>query len=65
MGCQSDPNHGLLMGAIVHMLGLIKVDAEEAEEGKSWADVNDLWKVGAYICILTAASLRGHEEFLR
>jgi hypothetical protein len=20
MGCQSDPNHGLLMGAIVHLL---------------------------------------------
>jgi hypothetical protein len=26
-------------------------------------DANKLWKVGAYICILTAASLKGHEGF--
>jgi hypothetical protein len=31
MGCQSDPNQGLFMGAVVHLLGLIRVDAEEAE----------------------------------
>jgi hypothetical protein len=61
MGYQSDPNHGLLMGAIVHMLGLIRAYTEEAEEVESWADANELWKVGAYICILTAALLRGHE----
>jgi len=27
------------------------------------ADANYLWKVGAYVCVLTAASLRGHEGF--
>jgi hypothetical protein len=27
------------------------------------ADANELWKVGAYVCTLTAASLRGHEGF--
>jgi hypothetical protein len=43
---------------VVHMLGLIKAHAKEAEEGDSQADANELWKVGAYICILTAASLR-------
>jgi hypothetical protein len=32
MGCQSDPNHGLLIGAIIHLLGLVKANAEGAEE---------------------------------
>jgi hypothetical protein len=63
MGCQSDPNHGLLMGAIVHLLGLMKADAEEAEEFGLELDANKLWKVGAYVCVLTAASLRGHESW--
>ena len=26
-------------------------------------DANKLWKIGAYVCILTAAWLRGHEGF--
>ncbi len=43
------------------MLGLIKADAEEVEEGESWAYANELWKVGAHICILMAALPRGHE----
>jgi hypothetical protein len=63
MGCQSDPNHGLLMGAIVYLLGLMRADAEEAEEGGCNSDTNKLWKVGAYDCILTAASLQGYEGF--
>jgi hypothetical protein len=25
------------------------------------AEADELWKVGAYVCILTAASLRGHK----
>jgi hypothetical protein len=56
MGC-------LLMEAIVHLLILIKEDAEEAEEEGSTLDANELWKVGAYICVLTAALLHGHEGF--
>ena len=62
MGCQSDPNHGLLMGTIVHLLDLIRINAEEAEN-ISVLESNKLWKGGAYVCILTAASLRGHEGF--
>ena len=27
------------------------------------AEADELWKVGAYVCILTAASLRGHKGF--
>ena len=61
MGCQSDPNHGLLMETIIHLLILIKEDAEEAEVEGLTLDANELWKVGAYICILTAALLHGHE----
>jgi hypothetical protein len=63
MGCQSDPNHGLLMGAIIHLLGLMKTNAEEAEEFGLELDANKLWKVGAYVCVLTAASLWGHKGF--
>jgi hypothetical protein len=63
MGCQSNPDHGLLVGAIVHMLELIKADAVEAEEEGLLMDTNKMWKVGAYICILTTASLQGHEGF--
>ncbi len=53
----------LLMGAIVHFLDLIRIDAEEAEEAGSVVEANELWKGGAHVCILTAASLRGHEGF--
>jgi hypothetical protein len=63
MGCQSQPNHGLLVGAIVHLLALIDEDAKEAEGLGMRADANKLWKVGAYVCTLTAALLRRHESF--
>ena len=61
MGFQSRPNHGLLMGAITHLLGLIELDASEAEALGSVEAANELWKIGAYICVLTAALLRGQE----
>ncbi len=63
MGLQSQLNHGLLIGAIVHLLELINEDAKEAERLGDSAGTNKLWKVGAYICLLTAASLHGHEGF--
>jgi hypothetical protein len=63
MRCQSQSNHGLLVGAIVHLSALINEDAKEAERLGMRADANKLWKVGAYVCTLTAASLRGHEGF--
>ena len=63
MGSQAEPNHGLLIGAIVYVLSLIAEDAREAEGAGFTTDANDLWKVGAYVCILTSAFLRGHEGF--
>ena len=63
MGCQSRPNHGLLIRATIQLLKLIREDANEATRMDAVAEANELWKVGAYVCILTAASLRGHEGF--
>jgi hypothetical protein len=57
MGCQSQPIHGVLVGAIVHLLALIEEDAKEAERLGYKTDANELWKAGAYVCVLTAASL--------
>ncbi len=63
MGSQSKPNRGLLMGAIVYLLSLLTLDAQEAEEAGFHGDVNNLWRVGAHVCILAAAGLWGHEGF--
>jgi hypothetical protein len=63
MGCQSQPNHGLLMGAIVYLLQLMAEDAKEVEQLGANSDANKLWKVGAYVCMLTIASLGQHEGF--
>jgi hypothetical protein len=63
MGSQSQPNHGLLIGAVVHLLDLMETGAREAWETGLIAEANELWKKGAYICTLTAASLQGHEGF--
>jgi hypothetical protein len=63
MGCQSQPNHGLLIGAIIHLLKLVKEDTQEAKEMGLTMVVNELWKIGAYLCTLMAASLQGHEAF--
>ncbi len=63
MRSQSQPNHGLLIGAIVHLLKLIKMDAQEANEAGSVAVANKLWKVGTYICILTVTLHCGHKGF--
>jgi hypothetical protein len=63
MGSQAQPNHGLLIGAIIRLLEIIDEEAKEAARVDSIAEANELWKVGAYVCILTAGSLRGHEGF--
>jgi len=63
MGSQAQPDQAVRMGAIVHLLYLIKADALSAEESGYASDANYLWKVGAYVCVLTAASLRGHKGF--
>ena len=36
-------------------------DTRKADRLGLHADANKLWKVGAYVCTLTAASLWGHE----
>ena len=46
MGCQSDPSHGLLIGAIVYLLSLVRTDAEEAEEAGLAADANECGRLG-------------------
>jgi hypothetical protein len=51
------------MCAVIHLLHLLRADAQSAEETGYVSDANYLWKVGAYVCVLTAASLRGHEGF--
>ena len=63
MGAQAQPDQAVRVGAIDHLLYLVKADAQGAEDSGYVADANYLWKVGAYVCILTAASLRGHEGF--
>jgi hypothetical protein len=42
MGSQSEPNLGLLMGAIVYLLSLVKMDAQEAEESGFHTDAKEL-----------------------
>ncbi len=63
MGCQSKPNHGLLIGAIIHLLTILSVNAQDAEESGLELEANKLWKAGTYFCTLTAASLHGHKGF--
>ena len=59
MGYDTKKDLGILVAAILEVLRLIKADAEEA----SPAEVNQLWKTGAFICIATSCALRGHEGF--
>jgi hypothetical protein len=63
MGSQAQPNHGLLIGAIIRLLELVDEDAKEVARMDAILEANELWKVGAYVCVLTAASLRGNEGF--
>jgi hypothetical protein len=63
MGSQAQPDQAVRMGVIIHLLYLIELDAHESEQSGYVSDANYLWKVGAYVCVLTAASLRGHEGF--
>ena len=63
MGSQAQPDQAVRVGAVVHLLQLIKSDAQSAEDSGYGVDASYLWKVGAYVCILTAASLRGHKGF--
>jgi len=64
MGSQAQPDQAVRVGAIVHLLHLIMSDAQCAEDTGYAVDASYLWKMGAYVCVLTAASLRGHEGFM-
>ncbi len=57
MGCQLQPNHGLLIGAIIRLLDLINEEANKAARIDAIREANELWKVGAYVCVLTVALL--------
>lgn len=60
MGYDSTADHAVSMEAIDLALEYIKEDAEETDDVE---EEKLLYKVGAFICLLTAASLRGYEGF--
>ena len=60
MGHKSLANHAIPMGAMVALINLIKEDAEMADTPE---EADYLYKVGAYLTTVTAASLRGYEGF--
>jgi len=60
MGFDSEADHGVRMAALVRVIDLIREDADNCDEVYT---ANELYKVGAFICIVTAASLRGYEGF--
>ena len=51
MGCQAQPNHGLLIGVIVYLLDLVSEDAQVAEQLNCATDANELWKIGVLLCV--------------
>jgi hypothetical protein len=51
------------MGAVTHLLALMRADAEEVGEVGSILEANKLWKVEAYMCVLMAVLLHGHKGF--
>ena len=63
MGLQAQPDQAVRISTVVYLLQLIKSNAYSVEQSGYVADANYLWKVGAYVCILTTVSLCGHEGF--
>ena len=60
MGHKSKANHAITIPAMVQAIKFIKDDAYAAE---SIEDSNYLLKVGAFLTVITSASLRGYEGF--
>ena len=58
MGSESKVDHGISIDAILECLRRIRNAAEHAESDE---EENQLWKIGAFICLVTANSLRGYE----
>jgi len=63
MGYETMADHGVPIMAIVDVLIYIRRDADNAEFLDDQMEANELWKIGAFICIVTAGSLRGYEGF--
>ena len=60
MGCQAQPNHGLLIGAIVYLLDLVSEDAREAERLNCATDANEcgrLVRTFVHLCDLDLAGV--------
>ena len=60
MGYDTEANRGVSIDAIVKTLDYIKVDTAEAE---TKAETNQLYKILAFICMVTAGSLCGYEGY--
>jgi hypothetical protein len=60
MGSESRSNRAITMKAMKEVLTRIKRDAESAETSE---EGNQLYKVGAYLALITTCSLRGNEGF--
>jgi hypothetical protein len=60
MGSDSHANKAVSIKAMVEVLKRIKRDADQAEDEET---KNQLYKVGAYLAVVTVCSLRGHEGF--
>jgi hypothetical protein len=63
MGHNSRANKSVPIEVIVTMLDYISRDALALELEGDRAAANELWKMGAYYCVLTAGSLRSNEGF--
>jgi hypothetical protein len=60
MGSKSKANHGTTVEVLKTVCDNIAFDAEHADTVE---EANELWKIGAFLCLSTAGSLRGYETF--
>ena len=60
MGYVTQADHAFPIDTLVTLLDYIRKDAKECR-GK--LEVNKLWKLSAFICLVTLASLGGYEGF--
>ena len=59
-GYDTQANHAVPMEALATLLENIKKDAKECRDRLA---ANKLWKIGAFICMVTSASLWGYKGF--
>jgi hypothetical protein len=63
MGHKTRTNKSVPIEVMVKLLGYVARDALAMEMDGEQAAANELWKMGAYYCTLTAGSLRSNEGF--